>query len=172
MKDLTKLRSCAKVIFGVIVFFCFIYSLNLIGKVFCIPRGDGIIGGISLNVFAGIVPQCGSVDSISDAFVLLIFLACFNAVGFFVASLLRSTWVEETPFSAKNIRRLKLLALALLLSEPICKLAIWCQRHFTGHRIFNTEIGWLFYPMAVIAYILALVFQYGVVLQTQADETL
>ena len=45
-------------------------------------------------------------------------------------------------------------------------------RHFTGHQIFNTEIGWLFYPMAVIAYILALVFQYGVVLQTQADETL
>ena len=68
----------------------------------------------------------------------------------------------------KNVRWLKLLALALLLSEPICKLAIWCQRHFTGHQIFNTEIGWLFYPMAVIAYILALVFQYGVVLLTQA----
>ena len=174
MNDLTKLRSCAKVIFGVIVFFCFIYSLNLIGKVFCIPRGDGIIGGISLNVFAGIVPQCGSVDSISDAFVLLIFLACFNAVGFFVASLLRSTWVEETPFSAKNIRRLKLLALALLLFEPVCKLAAWCQRGITGHMfLYNTENIWFFfYPMAIIIYILALVFQYGVVLQTQADVTL
>ena len=101
-----------------------------------------------------------------------IYLTCFDIVGFFAAALLRSIWTEETPFLMKNVRWLKLLALALLLSEPICKLAIWCQRHFTGHQMFSTEIGWLFYPMAVIAYILALVFQYGVVLQTQADETL
>ena len=101
-----------------------------------------------------------------------IFLACVDIVGVFAAALLRSIWTEETPFLMKNVRWLKLLALALLLSEPICKLSLWCQRHFTGHQIFNTEIGWLFYPMAVIAYILALVFQYGVVLQTQADETL
>ena len=109
-------------------------------------------------VFMLTIKNYSSADVIgSDYVVMSIFLACVDIVGVFAAALLRS---------------LKLLALALLLSEPICKLAIWCQRHFTGHQIFNTEIGWLFYPMAVIAYILALVFQYGVVLQTQADETL
>ena len=101
-----------------------------------------------------------------------IFLACVDIVGVFAAALLRSIWTEETPFLMKNVRWLKLLALALLLSEPVCKFSIWCQQRVVGRTIFNTDVGMIFYPMAVIAYILALVFQYGVVLQTQADETL
>ena len=154
MKDLNKLQKWAKVIFVITVFFFLGYTLYWI-------------------VFMLSIANYSSADVIgSDYVVMSIFLACVDIVGVFAAALLRSIWTEETPFLMKNVRWLKLLALALLLSEPICKLAIWCQRHFTGHQIFNTEIGWLFYPMAIIAYILALVFQYGVVLQTQADETL
>lgn len=154
MKDLNKLQKWAKVIFVITVFFFLGYTFYWI-------------------VFMLTIKNYSSADVIgSDYVVMSIFLACVDIVGVFAAALLRSIWTEETPFLMKNVRWLKLLALALLLSEPICKLAIWCQRHFTGHQIFNTEIGWLFYPMAVIAYILALVFQYGVVLQTQADETL
>ena len=154
MKDLNKLQKWAKVVFVITVFFFLGYTLYWI-------------------VFMLTIKNYSSADVIgSDYVVMSIFLACVDIVGVFAAALLRSIWTEETPFLMKNVRWLKLLALALLLSEPICKLAIWCQRHFTGHQIFNTEIGWLFYPMAVIAYILALVFQYGVVLQTQADETL
>lgn len=154
MKDLNKLQKWAKVIFVITVFFFLGYTFYWI-------------------VFMLTIKNYSSADVIgSDYVVMSIFLACVDIVGVFAAALLRSIWTEETPFLMKNVRWLKLLALALLLSEPICKLAIWCQRHFTGHQIFNTEIGWLFYPMAVIAYILALVFQYGVVLQTHADETL
>ena len=154
MKDLNKLQKWAKVIFVITVFFFLGYTFYWI-------------------VFMLTIKNYSSADVIgSDYVVMSIFLACVDIVGVFAAALLRSIWTEETPFLMKNVRWLKLLALALLLSEPICKLAIWCQRHFTGHQIFNTEIGWLFYPMAVIAYILALIFQYGVVLQTQADETL
>lgn len=154
MKDLNKLQKWAKVIFVITVFFFLGYTLYWI-------------------VFMLSIANYSSADVIgSDYVVMSIFLACVDIVGVFAAALLRSIWTEETPFLMKNVRWLKLLALALLFSEPICKLAIWCQRHFTGHQIFNTEIGWLFYPMAIIAYILALVFQYGVVLQTQADETL
>lgn len=154
MKDLNKLQKWAKVIFVITVFFFLGYTLYWI-------------------VFMLTIKNYSSADVIgSDYVVMSIFLACVDIVGVFAAALLRSIWTEETPFLMKNVRWLKLLALALLFSEPICKLAIWCQRHFTGHQIFNTEIGWLFYPMAIIAYILALVFQYGVVLQTQADETL
>ena len=154
MKDLNKLQKWAKVVFVITVFFFLGYTFYWI-------------------VFMLTIKNYSSADVIgSDYVVMSIFLACVDIVGVFAAALLRSIWTEETPFLMKNVRWLKLLALALLLSEPICKLAIWCQRHFTGHQIFNTEIGWLFYPMAVIAYILALVFQYGVVLQTQVDETL
>ena len=154
MKELNKLQKWAKVVFVITVFFFLGYTLYWIVFMLSIANYS------SANVIG------------SDYVVMSIFLACVDIVGVFAAALLRSIWTEETPFLMKNVRWLKLLALALLLSEPICKLAIWCQRHFTGHQIFNTEIGWLFYPMAVIAYILALVFQYGVVLQTQADETL
>ena len=154
MKDLNKLQKWAKVVFVITVFFFLGYTLYWIVFMLSIANYS------SANVIG------------SDYVVMSIYLTCFDIVGFFAAALLRSIWTEETPFLMKNVRWLKLLALALLLSEPICKLVIWCQRHFTGHQIFNTEIGWLFYPMAVIAYILALVFQYGVVLQTQADETL
>ena len=154
MKDLNKLQKWAKVIFVITVFFFLGYTFYWIVFMLTIKNYS------SANVIG------------SDYVVMSIYLTCFDIVGFFAAALLRSIWTEETPFLMKNVRWLKLLALALLLSEPICKLVIWCQRHFTGHQIFNTEIGWLFYPMAVIAYILALVFQYGVVLQTQADETL
>ena len=154
MKDLNKLQKWAKVVFVITVFFFLGYTFYWI-------------------VFMLTIKNYSSADVIgSDYVVMSIFLACVDIVGVFAAALLRSIWTEETPFLMKNVRWLKLLALALLLSEPICKLSIWCQRHFTGHQIFNTEIGRLFYPMAVIAYILALVFQYGVVLQTQADETL
>ena len=154
MKDLNKLQKWAKVVFVITVFFFLGYTLYWIVFMLSIANYS------SANVIG------------SDYVVMSIYLTCFDIVGFFAAALLRSIWTEETPFLMKNVRWLKLLALALLLSEPICKLSIWCQRHFTGHQIFNTEIGRLFYPMAVIAYILALVFQYGVVLQTQADETL
>ena len=154
MKDLNKLQKWAKVVFVITVFFFLGYTLYWIVFMLSIANYS------SANVIG------------SDYVVMSIYLTCFDIVGFFAAALLRSIWTEETPFLMKNVRWLKLLALALLLSEPVCKFSIWCQQHFTGHQIFNTEIGWLFYPMAVIAYILALVFQYGVVLQTQADETL
>ena len=135
MKDLNKLQKWAKVVFVITVFFFLGYTFYWI-------------------VFMLTIKNYSSADVIgSDYVVMSIFLACVDIVGVFAAALLRSIWTEETPFLMKNVRWLKLLALALLLSEPICKLAIWCQRHFTGHQIFNTEIGWLFYPMAVIAYI-------------------
>ena len=154
MKDLNKLQKWAKVVFVITVFFFLGYTLYWIVFMLSIANYS------SANVIG------------SDYVVMSIYLTCFDIVGFFAAALLRSIWTEETPFLMKNVRWLKLLALALLLSEPICKLSLWCQRHFTGHQFFNTELGMIFYPMAIIAYILALVFQYGVVLQTQADETL
>lgn len=156
MKDLNKLQKWAKVVFVITVFFFLGYTLYWIVFMLSIANYS------SANVIG------------SDYVVMSIYLTCFDIVGFFAAALLRSIWTEETPFLMKNVRWLKLLALALLLFEPVCKLAAWCQRGITGHMfLYNTENIWFFfYPMAIIIYILALVFQYGVVLQTQADETL
>lgn len=96
-------------------------------------------------------------------------------IGMAVAALmiLRSLWTEETPFLMKNVRRMKVLALVLALYEPCLRLLVYWQVRFTG----ATNVNWgaapgVLLPAAAVIYCLALVFQYGVILQTQADETL
>lgn len=96
-------------------------------------------------------------------------------IGMAVAALmiLRSLWTEETPFLMKNVRRMKALALVLALYEPCLRLLVYWQVRFTG----ATNVSWgaapgILLPAAAVVYCLALVFQYGVILQTQADETL
>lgn len=96
-------------------------------------------------------------------------------IGMAVAALmiLRSLWTEETPFLMKNVRRMKALALVLALYEPCLRLLVYWQVRVTG----ATNVNWgaapgVLLPAAAVVYCLALVFQYGVILQTQADETL
>lgn len=96
-------------------------------------------------------------------------------VGMAVVALLilRSLWTEETPFLMKIVRRMKALALVLALYEPCLRLLVYWQVRVTG----ATNVNWgaapgVLLPVAAVVYCLALVFQYGVILQTQADETL
>ena len=96
-------------------------------------------------------------------------------IGMAVVALmiLRSLWTEETPFLMKIVRRMKALALMLALFEPCIRLLVYCQVRFTGSTNINFGAApGFFLPVAAVAYCLALVFQYGVILQTQADETL
>ena len=96
-------------------------------------------------------------------------------IGMAVAALmiLRSLWTEETPFLMKIVRRMKALALALVLFEPCIRLLVYWQVQFTGSTNINFgATPGFFLPVAAVVYCLALVFQYGVILQTQADETL
>lgn len=73
----------------------------------------------------------------------------------------------------KIVRRMKTLALALVLFEPCIRLLVYWQVHFTGSTNINFgATPGFFLPVAAVVYCLALVFQYGVILQTQADETL
>lgn len=115
------------------------------------------------------VIQLGPMD-IPMAAVILVY-----RIGMAVAALmiLRSLWTEETPFLMKNVRRMKALALVLALYEPCLRLLVHWQVRFTG----ATNVSWgaapgVLLPAAAVVYCLALVFQYGVILQTQADETL
>lgn len=96
-------------------------------------------------------------------------------IGMALAALLilRSLWTEETPFLMKIVRRMKALALALVLFEPCIRLLVYWQVQFTGSTNINFgATPGFFLPVAAVVYCLALVFQYGVILQTQADETL
>ena len=113
--------------------------------------------------------QLGPMD-ITMAAIVLAYRIGMAAVALMI---LRSLWTEETPFLMKNVRRMKALALVLALYEPCLRLLVYWQVRFTG----ATNVSWgaapgVLLPAAAVVYCLALVFQYGVILQTQADETL
>lgn len=113
--------------------------------------------------------QLGPMD-IPMAAVVLAYRIGMAAVALMI---LRSLWTEETPFLMKIVRRMKALALMLALFEPCLRLLIYWQVRVTG----ATNVNWgaapgVLLPAAAVVYCLALVFQYGVILQTQADETL
>lgn len=113
--------------------------------------------------------QLGPMD-IPMAAVVLAYRIGMEVVALMI---LRSLWSEETPFLMKIVRRMKTLALAMVLFEPCIRLLVYWQVHFTGSTNINFgATPGFFLPVAAVVYCLALVFQYGVILQTQADETL
>jgi len=107
----------------------------------------------------------------ADYVTILLLFAPILAMGILFLALLRSVWTDETPFHFTNVRRMKVLALLLLLFWPYGKLVIWCQVRLTGRTFSSVSPGASFLAGLGI-YCLAMVFQYGVVLQTQSDETL
>lgn len=98
---------------------------------------------------------------------------------FFIAILIQTSRIfkdishEYTPFLPKNIKRMKRIAILLLIDNvvsPHIDLAIRKSISLTAIKFsdFNAEI----FVLAIIIYCFALIFQYGAELQQQSDETL
>jgi len=81
---------------------------------------------------------------------------------------------DETPFNLKNVKRLKIIAIILVLYEPIY--IILNQVQYRHYEIPYESSGIMFTGLLItaglIVYCVALVFQYGITLQNQVDETL
>lgn len=113
----------------------------------------------------------GFTFGLADYVTILLLYAPILAMGILFLALLRSIWTDETPFHFTNVRRMKVLALLLILFWPYGNLVIWCQVRLTGRTFSSVSPGASFLAGLGI-YCVALVFQYGVALQTQSDETL
>jgi len=94
-------------------------------------------------------------------------------------NLLNSIRKEETPFTKKNVTKLKAIALLLIAYEIyliISQRIIFSVffRFANPNHIFvmETSLGGVVIVLGLIVYLIALVFEYGIVLQNQADETL
>lgn len=99
--------------------------------------------------------------------------------SFFIAILISTNRIfkdishEYSPFLSKNIRRMKKIALLLLLDSflsPQIDLAIRSSISMTSAAPsdFSAEM----FVLAIIIYCFSLIFQYGVDLQQLSDETL
>ena len=97
--------------------------------------------------------------------------------------LLHAIRKEESPFHLGNVKRLKVIAALLIVMEPSVFIA---GRIFNRYNAFviganefgditleiHTRVDGFILTTGLIIYCIALVFQYGIALQTQVDETL
>lgn len=139
----------------------------------------------------GIVRTGGFMPSNIAVWVELVNLIFFGAVcaaGILGVRLLWSVRADETPFTRKNVRRLKGVSM-LLVGAEVWEV-IWGLVFSTfiaragGSKFFpvSTSVGGVIaFPNAmggviivvgVLIYCVALVFQYGMALQQESDETL
>ena len=94
---------------------------------------------------------------------------------------------EETPFNLRNVKQLKAVALMFILFEPCMYLVQRIYFHYNATMLVITDQhgnesissgffvimqGGIILAIGLIIYCIALVFQYGIALQMQADETL
>ena len=72
---------------------------------------------------------------------------------------------NETPFNLKNVKLLKAIAILLVIYEPVS----WIM----GYLLFHySSFGGILIVTGLAVYCISLVFQYGISLQVQVDETL
>lgn len=93
--------------------------------------------------------------------------------------LLFSTRKDETPFNLKNVKRLKAIAILLVTLEPYQFVSEWVFDNFypivlsdnTAVTV-HTSWGGCILVAGLVVYCISLVFEYGISLQKQVDETL
>jgi len=94
--------------------------------------------------------------------------------------LLRSIKAAETPFALKNVKLLKTIAILLIVLEPCFDVVQWVTAQLhpielgdgTVVASFGPQLGGVILATGLVVYCVALVFEYGISLQQQADETL
>jgi len=102
-----------------------------------------------------------------------------SSQSFFIAILIvtnrifKDISLEYSPFLPKNIRRMRKIAILLLIDSLISPSIDTAIRKSisltaTNSSFFNSEM----IILAIVIYCFALIFQYGVELQQQSDETL
>ena len=107
-----------------------------------------------------------------------IITAVVLAVLFIASGMLKSLKSGYTPFTKVNVKRLKVISILLIAIEPIQMIfggIFNALRPLTasGEKIVSvTSMGGMVIVLGLIVFCIALVFEYGIELQTQSDETL
>ena len=112
----------------------------------------------------------------------IIFTELFTGIAgqsFFIAILIITNRIfkdisrEYTPFLPKNIKRMKKLAVLLIIDSFIASpIDIAIRQSYSMPKTYSSDLSSEMIVLAVVIYCFALIFQYGVELQQQSDETL
>ena len=141
-----------------------------------------IIGAILLTLVAQQIISFSRITggwnavTVTNYIVGLVITVASLAIG---AGLLWSIRRGETPFTRKNVVKLKAAAIILVLFEPY-----YLASQYFMHKYFpiiladnttvvtKSSLGGMIIAAGLVVYCVALVFEYGVSIQRQIDETL
>lgn len=98
---------------------------------------------------------------------VMVIVANVNAVLMF--RLLRKS---ETPFQMAIVKKLRVISGILIAFEPVQILFNWIVNGLSPAIKTHSSLGGMVLILGSVVACVALAFEYGVVLQTQADETL
>ena len=107
-------------------------------------------------------------------------LAVLGALGISLSSL-HSIRRKETPFTQKSVKKLKALAILLILFEPLrfaweylvqINNPIFISENSQARTTVHVSLGGSILAVGLVVYCVALVLSYGISLQNQIDETL
>jgi hypothetical protein len=87
------------------------------------------------------------------------------------------TLKKKSPFVRENVKRLKIVSALLIAVEPVQFLFQWISNTVrpavNGQKeVMVTSFGGIIFVLGLAVFCLALVFEYGIELQKQSDETL
>ena len=160
MADTKKIRKTALVMFGAV-------SLTLLWVVISNARSLMLQGAAGWNGWDTSIIISTTIGA------LIIFPALIISLN-----LLYSTKADVSPFNMKNVKKLKMIAVLLVIFEPYFHISQWLinKSHpivIEGMTIktYSTNAGIVF-AAGLIVYCVSLIFEYGISLQQQADETL
>ena len=168
MSDIVKFRRVAlvlSVIIGLVILW-FLYQ-QARGMYVVFTSGARIYGGLEENIFYSFL-------AINYASIPIMLSSLI--IGY---SLLHSIRKEESPFIKKNATKLKIIAILLvvfelfvIISQEILFRFFFRFENQSDSFLIETSLGGVVIVMGLIVYCIALVFEYGISLQNQVDETL
>ncbi|MGV8984263.1 DUF2975 domain-containing protein [Clostridium sp.] len=95
-----------------------------------------------------------------------------------VSMLLKSVEKDYTPFNSCNVKKLKILSVLLMIFEPVQFISLKINDVIrpiviNGEKIsVFTTLGGMIFTVGLVVFCVSLIFEYGIELQKQADETL
>lgn len=122
--------------------------------------------------------QIFEINDYASITILLLSVIILVVISFFILlttyMLLSAIGRGRTPFTIQNVKSLKLISLFLLLSGVVSSaLNVVIEKVVASNVVFvqsSVDLTPIF--AAIIVYCLALIFQYGVGLQEESDQTL
>jgi hypothetical protein len=112
-------------------------------------------------------------DLYLNAFALFAAFAAVAVIFTFAFRMFRGIQVSDTPFTAENVKNIKMMSYTMVVSAILMTISGWILSDVFGpDTSIDATGGFAMLLMAVLFYFMALIFECGTELQKESDSTL